>query len=80
MPSNKHFQQGTGLFAQLAATEGERAELVKSEPLRGAIERVREFRYRDAQALREASRVLSEKLPDTEFRSTLDSHPARGAS
>jgi hypothetical protein len=77
--SNKLFQQGTGLFARLWTTEDEKRAVMASELFRDALNRVRDLQYRDAEALREASRVLSEKLPDTEFRLTLDSTP-RAAS
>jgi hypothetical protein len=49
--SNKLFQQGTGLFAQLAVTEDERRALVRSELFRTAQARVRSLQYRDADAL-----------------------------
>lgn len=49
--SNKLFQQGTGLFAQLATTEDERRALVRSELFRTAQARVRALQYRDADAL-----------------------------
>jgi hypothetical protein len=77
--SNKLFQQGTGLFAQLAATEEERRALVQTELFRTALARVRELEYRDADALREAAKVLAKRLHDTDFRLTLDS-PAPAAS
>jgi hypothetical protein len=78
--SNKLFQQGAGLFAQLATTEEERRELVKTELFRTAQARVRELQYRDAEALREAHRVLQERLPDTtDARLSLD-FPTQAAS
>jgi hypothetical protein len=77
--SNKLFQQGTGLFAQLGKTEAERREIVKSELFRTAQARVRELQYRDAEALREAHRVVQERLPDTDVRLSLD-FPAPAAS
>jgi hypothetical protein len=78
--SNALFQQGTGLFKQLWDTEEEKHAVIASDLFREAMERVRDLQYRDAEVLREASRVLSEKLPDTEFRLTLDSPPTRAAS
>jgi hypothetical protein len=77
--SNKLFQQGTGLFARLAATEDERRALVQTELFRTAQNRVRDLQYRDAEALREAVKVLQERLPHTELRVTLDA-PVRAAS
>jgi hypothetical protein len=78
--SNKLFQQGTGLFKQLWTTEDEKRAVMESELFRHALDRVRELQYRDAAALREASKMLSEKFPDTEFRLTLDAPPIRTAS
>jgi hypothetical protein len=78
--SNKLFQQGTGLFKFLWATEEEKRAVVESDLFREAMNRVRDLQYRDVEALREASKVLSEKLPDTEFRLTLDVPPTRSAS
>jgi len=78
--SNKLFQQGTGLFKQLWTTDEEKRAVMASDLFREAMERVRDLQYRDVEALREASRVLSEKLPDTEFRLTLDTPPTRAAS
>ncbi|MBN9120896.1 MAG: hypothetical protein J0I06_17385 [Planctomycetes bacterium] len=77
--SNKLFQQGTGLFGKLAVTEDERRALVRSELFREAQARVRELQYRDADALREAVKVLNEQLPDTDVRLSLDV-PIRAAS
>ena len=77
--SNKLFQQGTGLFAKLAATEDERRVLVRSELFRAAQGRVRDLQYRDADALREAVELLNERLPDTDVRLTLGA-PVRSAS
>lgn len=70
--SNKLFQQGTGLFAQIGTALEERREIVTSELFRAAQARVRELQYRDAEALRKAAQVLSEQLPNTDFRLTLD--------
>lgn len=78
--SNKLFQQGTGLFKQLWSTEDEKRAVMASDLFRQAMDRVRDLQYRDAEALQEASRVLSEKLPDTEFRLTIDAPPTRAAS
>ena len=78
--SNKLFQQGTGLFKFLWVTEEEKRAVVESDLFREAMNRVRDLQYRDIEALREASKVLSEKLPDTEFRLTLDVPPTRSAS
>ena len=77
--SNKLFQQGTGLFQQLWATEDQKRAVMTSDLFRQAMDRVRDLQYRDAESLREASRVLSEKLPGAEFRLTLDA-PTRAAS
>ena len=77
--SNKLFQQGTGLFARLAETEDERRVLVRSELFRAAQGRVRDLQYRDVEALREAMKVLNERLPDMDVRLTLDA-PVRSAS
>ncbi len=77
--SNKLFQQGTGLFARLAETEDERRVLVRSELFRAAQGRVRDLQYRDIEALREAMKVLNERLPDMDVRLTLDA-PVRSAS
>jgi hypothetical protein len=77
--SNKLFQQGTGLFARLWATEDEKRDVMQSALFREAMDRVRDLQYRDAEALRAAGQVLKEKLPDTDFRPTLDSSP-RAAS
>jgi len=77
--SNKLFQQGTGLFGRLWATEEEKRAVIESELFRTAMARVRELQYRDAAALSEAVKVLQERLPDTDIRLTLDS-PTRAAS
>lgn len=77
--SNKLFQQGTGLFARLWSTEEEKRAVMESDLFREAMDRVRDLQYRDAEALRAAGQVLKEKLPDTDFRLTLDSSP-RAAS
>ena len=77
--SNKLFQQGTGLFARLWATEDEKRDVMQSALFREAMDRVRDLQYRDAEALRAAGQDLKEKLPDTDFRPTLDSSP-RAAS
>lgn len=77
--SNKLFQQGTGLFKQLWSTDEEKRAVMASELFREAMDRVRDLQYRDAEALRAAGQVLREKLPDTEFRLTLDA-PTRAAS
>lgn len=53
--SNKLFQQGTGLFGQLAATEDERRALVGTDLFRQAQARVRALQYRDGDALRRAA-------------------------
>ena len=55
--SNRLFQQGTGLFPRLAATEVEWREVVGSELFRTAQKRVRDLQYRDAASLREAART-----------------------
>jgi hypothetical protein len=78
--SNKLFQQGTGLFLGLWKTDEEKRAVMASELFRAAMDRVRDLQYRDAEALREASRVVSEKLPGTDFRLTLDAAPPRPAS
>ncbi len=78
--SNKLFQQGTGLFGKLAATEEERRALVQTELFRTAQSRVRELQYRDAEALREAVGALRERLPDTDVQLSLGSSPTRAAS
>jgi hypothetical protein len=77
--SNKLFQQGTGLFARLATTEEERRALVQTELFRTAQSRVRELQYRDADVLREAAKVVNERLPDTDVRISLDA-PVRTAT
>ena len=53
--SNSLFQQGTGLFGRLAATEEERRAITRSELFRAAQARVRELQYRDADELSKAS-------------------------
>jgi hypothetical protein len=73
--SNKLFQQGPGLFPKLASTDDERRELVKTSLFKEVQARVRELRYRDADALREASKVIAGKLPGVDFRLTLDTPP-----
>ena len=76
----KLFQQGTGLFGKLAATEEERRALVQTELFRTAQKRVRELQYRDADALHAAAKVVREHLPDTEVQLSLSSPPTRAAS
>ena len=78
--SNRLFQQGTGLFLGLWSTQEEKLTIIKSDLFREAMERVRELQYRDVEALREASQILSEKFPNTDFRLTLDPLPARAVS
>jgi hypothetical protein len=77
--SNQLFQQGTGSFARLGTTEAERRELVQTELFRAAQARVRELQSRDAEALRAASEVVQEQLPDTKVRLSLDA-PTHAAS
>jgi hypothetical protein len=55
--SNRLFQQGTGLFTRLAATEAEWRQVVGSELFRAAQQRVRDLQYRDAASLRETARA-----------------------
>ncbi|HUR55826.1 MAG TPA: hypothetical protein VMZ71_16940 [Gemmataceae bacterium] len=73
--SNKLFQQGTGLFRQLWDTPEEKQAVIHSALFKEAMERVRDLQYRDAGALREASKVVAEKLPGVDFRLTLDTSP-----
>jgi hypothetical protein len=77
--SNRLFQRGTGLFSRLWSTEAEKRAVIQSDLFREAMGRVRELQYRDAEALREAGQLLREKLPDTDFKLTLDTQP-RAAS
>lgn len=78
--SNKLFEQGTGLFGKLASTEEERRALVQTELFRTAQKRVRELQYRDADALREAAKIVQERLPDADVQLSLGSPPTRAAS
>lgn len=47
----------------------------KSPLFQQAQKRVRDLQYHDADALREASKVIAEKLPGVDFRITLDASP-----
>lgn len=78
--SNKLFQQGTGLFRGLWSTQEEKLAVMGTDLFREAMARVRELQYRDADALREATRVLSEKFPGTDLRMTLDAPTVPAAS
>lgn len=78
--SNKLFQQGTGLFAQLAATEQERRVLIQTELFQTAMKRVRELQYRDADALHAAAQAVRERLPDTDVQLSIGYPSTRAAS
>lgn len=77
--SNALFQQGTGLFWRLAATEAERRALVETPLFAAAQARVRELQYRDAAALARAAAVIRAELPDADLRLGVAA-PARAAS
>lgn len=73
--SDKLFAQETGLFGRLAADEAERRAVSRSELFRQAQARVSELIRRDSDALTEAAALVRQRLPDTEFRLTLDFTP-----
>ena len=69
--SNKLFTPG-GLFNQIAPTEQERKEVVKSDLWRDAHARLRELEFQEADALDAATKVLTERLPHGHYRIRLE--------
>jgi hypothetical protein len=69
--SNKLFTPD-GLFNQIAHTPEERRELTKTDLWRDAMARMRELESREAEALNEATKVLSQHLPPGRYRIRLE--------
>jgi hypothetical protein len=69
--SNKLFTPD-GLFNQIAHTEQERRDLVKTDLWRHAQARLRELQSQEAAALAEASKVIRERLPSSAYRVWLE--------